>query len=649
MRFARFFCLILCCILLTSTNNAQVRLPQLVGDSMVLQRDTPLKIWGWSSPNEKISIRFRDKNYAVKADEKGNWLLTLPAQTAGGPFIMDIKASNTIQLKDILVGDVWFCSGQSNMVNPMERVKERFPEDIADNNYPQIRNFFIPTAADVKSIHTDLPASHWKATNEKNILEFGSVSWFFARDLYQRYKIPIGIINSSVGGTPIQAWIGAESLQSLPKYASRLQQLKDMPVANGTPSQQPNPQNPLLRPDPDRGLTETPNWSDPAYIPERWHNYWLPGYWADQGVKGLNGVVWFRKEIDVPADMTGVAAKLMLGRIVDADQAWVNGVKVGNITYQYPPRRYDVPAGILKPGKNLIVVRVTNTAGKGGFVPDKPYFLAANGKTIDLRGQWQYKVGQVFPPGGNGFGGGGINSQNEPTGLYNTMVAPAIQYAVKGFVWYQGESNAGSPGDYNALMKALISDWRQRWQQGELPFLWVQLPNYQEVQYSPAESQWAEIREAQLQALSMPNTGMAVAIDLGEWNDIHPLNKKDVGLRLALLARNKAYGEKDLVASGPLFKEAVIEGNEIRIHFTNTGSGLALTNGKSPEQFAIAGADRKFVWAKARIDGNTVIVSSEKIPQPKYVRYAWADNPENPNLCNKEGLLASPFRTDSQQ
>jgi sialate O-acetylesterase len=632
--------------------SAQVRLPQLVGDSMVLQRDIALKIWGWSAPNEKISIRFRDKNYAVKADEKGNWLLTLPAQTAGGPFTMDIKASNTIQLKDILVGDVWFCSGQSNMVNPMERVKERFPEDIADNNYPQIRNFFIPTAADVKAIHDDLPISHWKATNAKNILEFGSVSWFFARDLYKRYKIPIGIINSSVGGTPIQAWIGAEGFQSMPKYANRLLQFKDDPDANKIPANRQPASRPFpaTPPDPDKGSTEIPNWSDPAYVPERWHDYWLPGYWADQGVKGLNGVVWFRKEIDVPAEMTGVPAKLMLGRIVDADQAWVNGVKVGNITYQYPPRRYDVPAGLLKPGKNLIVVRITNTAGKGGFVPDKPYFLAANGKTIDLRGQWQYKVGQVFSPGPGGFGGGGgINAQNEPTGLYNTMVAPAIQYAVKGFLWYQGEANAGSPGDYYALMKALVTDWRQRWQLGELPFLWVQLPNYQEVQYSPVESQWAEIREAQLQALQLPNTGMAVAIDLGEWNDIHPLNKKDVGLRLALQARQKVYGEKELVASGPLFKEAVIEGNEIRIHFTETGSGLALTNGKSPEQFAIAGADKKFVWAKARIDGNTVVVSSEKIPQPKYVRYAWADNPENPNLCNKEGLPASPFRTDTQQ
>jgi len=343
--------------------------------------------------------------------------------------------------------------------------------------------------------------------------------------------------------------------------------------------------------------------------------------------------------------MAGKPAKLFVGRIVDADETWVNGVSVGNITYQYPPRRYDIPAGLLKEGKNLLVVRITNTSGKGGFVPDKRYELTDGVTHIDIRGDWQYKVGTVFPPHA-GSGPPPFVQQNEPTGLYNTMVAPVIRYGIRGFVWYQGEANTGNPKEYRQLLPALINDWRAKWQLGEVPFLYVQLPNFMEVQYWPAESQWAELREAELDALSLPRTAMAVAIDAGEWNDIHPLDKKDVGDRLALAAENIAYGDKSVVASGPVFRAAVVEGHRIVIHFTNTGSGLVAKGGGDLKQFAIAGADKKFVWADARIVGDDVIVSSEEIPNPVYVRYAWADNPEGANLYNKEGLPASPFRTD---
>jgi sialate O-acetylesterase len=373
----------------------------------------------------------------------------------------------------------------------------------------------------------------------------------------------------------------------------------------------------------------------------------VPGYWADQGIRGLNGVVWYRKEIDVPASMAGVPAKLFLGRIVDADEAYVNGVRVGNITYQYPPRRYEVPATTLKAGKNIIVVRVTNTAGKGGFVPDKPYYITANGQSIDLKGEWQYKVGDVFAPG-RGFGGGGgqISQQNIPTGLYNTMVAPVIPYAIKGATWYQGEANSGRPQEYAKLLPALIADWRNKWNDPQLPFLFVQLPNFMEMNYLPSESQWAQLRESQFLSLSVPNTAMAVAIDAGEWNDIHPLNKKDVGERLALAARKLAYGEDKLVASGPLYQSAAVEGNKIRISFSSTGSGLIAKDDDQLNYFAIAGADKKFVWAKAVIEGDKVVVWSEDVAAPLYVRYAWADNPDGANLYNREGLPASPFRTD---
>jgi sialate O-acetylesterase len=290
---------------------------------------------------------------------------------------------------------------------------------------------------------------------------------------------------------------------------------------------------------------------------------------------------------------------------------------------------------------------VLNTAGKGGFVPDKPYYLTANGQDIDLKGDWMYKVGEVYPPGRGGGGGGGpISAQNQPASLFNAMVAPLVNYTMKGFLWYQGEANSGRPAEYAQLLPALIADWRNLWQQPNAPFLFVQLPNFMDVQYTPSESQWAVLRESQLKSLSVPNTAMAVAIDIGEWNDIHPLNKKDVGERLALGARKIAYGENDIVYSGPIYQSSKIEGNKIILTFDQVGSGLTTNDGEAPAQFAIAGADRKFVWAKAAIKGNTIEVWSDEVASPAFVRYAWADNPQGANLYNKEGLPASPFRTD---
>jgi len=629
---------------------AQVRLPQLISDGMVLQRDTKLNLWGWASPGEHISIRFNHQTSKIVADAAGNWKITILPMKAGGPYQMDIDASNHIIIKNILIGDVWFCSGQSNMVINMERVKEKYPTDIASADFPQIRNIFVSTIADVKKVHQDLPPAKWITANPIDVLNFGAVAYFFARDLYLKYHIPIGIINSSVGGTPIQAWTSAEGLKGIPKYADRLAQFKDTAYLNRLL----NPVKPAIEQkteskQPDKGLSGELKWYEVNYQPKDWHKFWLPGYWADQGIKGLNGVVWFRKEIQVPSRMVGKPAKLFVGRIVDADETYVNGTKVGGITYQYPPRRYTIPAGVLKPGSNLIVVRVTNTLGKGGFVPDKRYELTDDTTTIDIRGDWQYKVGQVFDPtSGVSNITAPFSAQNEPAGLYNTMVAPVTNYAVKGFVWYQGEANTFSPKEYNQLLPVLISDWRAKWKKPDLPFLYAQLPNFMEVQYTPSESQWAELREAQLHTLSVPNTGMAVAIDAGEWNDIHPLNKKDVGDRLALAAEKVAYGEQQLVSSGPIFQSATVEGNKIIIRFTSVGSGLMIKDGAELNQFAIAGADKKFVWAKAIIDGDKVVVTNKEVSKPMYVRYAWADNPEGANLYNKEGLPASPFRTDSQ-
>ena len=615
---------------------AQVRLPQLISDGMVLQRDQPIEIRGWASPGENVRITFAGRSKNAVTSSSGSWSAQFPARPAGGPFTMEIDGASHLTIKDILIGDVFFCSGQSNMVIPMERVKEKYPEEITGADFPQIRNFFIPTVSDVQQPHNDLPASKWMAATPENVLKFGAASWFFAKELHQRYHIPIGIINSSVGGMPIQAWISAEGLKDIPNYRDRVAQIRDS-------AWHPSDTVTVLPPTTDEGLTSSVKWYDPSYTPEGWRPFWLPGYWADQGVHGLNGIVWFRKVIDVPASMAGKPAKLFVGRIVDADETYVNGTKVGNITYQYPPRRYEVPAGLLKAGKNVLVVRVTNYTGKGGFVPDKRYELTDGTTHVDIRGDWQYKVGAAFPvmpPAKPTF-----SAESEPTGLYNTMVAPVTHTAIKAFLWYQGEANAWNPGEYKALLPALISDWRNKWGRQDLPFLYVQLPNFMDMQYTPSESSWAVIREAQLQALSIPHTGMAVTIDAGEWNDIHPLNKKDVGQRLALAARVVVYGEKGLEYAGPLFRSMERKGDSVYLHFTHTGSGL-VAKGSRLKGFSVAGADNHFVWADAVIAGDAVIVHSSQVANPAAVRYAWADNPGDANLYNREGLPASPFRTD---
>jgi len=633
-----------------SPAQSTVRLPQLVSNGMVLQRDAKIKLWGWADTGEKLTIRFNGKRLSATADKNGKWVAQLPAMRAGGPYTMQIDAGNHITLSDILIGDVWFFSGQSNMTVLMERVKELYPQDIETANYPQIRNFFVPTKSDVRRVYEDLPPGKWVKADPHTVLDFAAVPFFMSRALYQKYHVPIGIINSSVGGTPVQAWISADAVGGIDDFTKRIAQFRDSSFFDQF-KRSPQPA-PVAKPAEvaDLGLKGTVKWFDPAYEAKGWHNFWLPGYWADQGVRGLNGVVWFRKEIEVPASMVGKAAKLFMGRIIDADETYVNGQKVGNITYQYPPRRYEIPAGLLKAGKNLIVVRVTNSSGKGGFVPEKRYELTDGKTSLDLRGDWQYKVGQAFDDRRGRMGGGFnmLNAQNEPSGLFNTMIYPAVPYTIKGFVWYQGESNVGTK-NYATLLKTLITDWRQRWGQGDLPFLVVQLPNFGEVQYTPAESGWAEIREAQQDVLSLPRSGMVVSIDAGEWNDIHPLRKKIIGDRLALAAEKLAYGDQSVVFSGPVLRSANVDGQKIVLTFNNVGSGLIAKGDSMLSGFAVAGADKRFVWADAKITGDKVVISNAEVPAPMYVRYAWADNPESANLYNKEGLPASPFRTDRPQ
>lgn len=621
---------------------SQVRLPAIVTDGMILQRDTPLKIWGWASPGEKVTVQFDRGKYTTKANAHGKWQVGLPAMPADGKtHTLNVKGKNTITINDILLGDVWFCSGQSNMVHQMNIHDVTYAKDIQEANFPAIRQFWVPNTTQLIAPAEELPSGEWVPAIGDKVRPFSAVAYFFARSLHQKYQVPVGIINASWGGTPIEAWISEEGLKNFEDLLPVLLKNKDTSYVNQANRIAARANTP--RPSDDLGIKSTPQWSDPAYQPKGWKPINVPGYWEDQGIRDLNGVVWYRKEIHVPASMTGKEAGVWLGRIVDADELYINGQKIGGFGYMYPQRRYKVAKDVLKAGKNVFVVRVTNHGGKGGFVPDKPYCLFTGKDTIDLKGTWHYKVGEVFEPASPGPPA--IALHNQPSALYNAMVHPVIHYGIKGVLWYQGESNTAKPERYEALLTSLIHDWRTRWEKPELPVIFAQLPGFMDYNYLPVESNWARHREEVLKTLKVPHTAMTVNIDLGEWNDVHPENKKDVGERMALAAYKLAYGE-NLVYSGPIYRSAVTEGHRILLSFDHTASGLITADGEAPAEFAIAGEDKKFRWAKARIEGDRIAVWNDNIPNPRYVRYAWADNPVNPNVYNREGLPASPFRTD---
>jgi sialate O-acetylesterase len=637
LRYVWFVCVL---SLFSLTVHAQIKLPLFFCDSMILQRDAKINIWGWASANEKVTIKFDGKTYKTKTADDGKWKLQLAPMKAGGPYTMELKGNNKIVLHDILIGDVWVCAGQSNMEHQMKLHAVLYADEIAHANYTEIRQFKVPNTTDLQSPQDNFSSGSWKWANSNDIKDFSAVAYFFAKALYQKYHIPVGIINASWGGIPVEAMMSEDALKDFPSILKTVEKNKDTAYVNEVNRKAFAAMN-AGNDNEDKGITG--RWFDTSYQPKEWRRIAVPGYWEDQGIKDLDGVVWYRREIDIPASMINQPAKVFLGRIVDADELYINGIKVGSTAYLYPQRRYAVTNGILKPGKNLFVVRVTNNFGKGGFVPDKPYQLIAGNDTLDLTGYWQYKVGQVNRPQHSFINT--IALQNQPTALYNSMIAPLVGYNIKGFVWYQGESNTGKPDEYAKLQPAMINDWRKKWQQPDIPFLFVQLPGFMDYNYLPSESQWAMFREAQATSLSVANTGMAVAIDLGEWNDIHPDRKKDVGDRLALAAEKVAYKDS-IVYAGPTYQSSAIEGNRITLTFTNTGSGLTTSDGEEPATIAIAGDDKKFVWAHAKIENDKLVVWSDEITSPKYVRYAWADDPSNPNLVNKEGLPAIPFRTD---
>lgn len=623
---------------------ADVRLPQLLSSGMVLQRNAEITLWGWADADEELAISFDGQTYRTTADDAGEWQARLPEKKAGGPYVIKIQGENTITLEDILIGDVWIASGQSNMELPMERVEPLYPQEVKTANNPHIRHFQVPDSYNFKAPQNDIESGSWQAATPETVPQFSAVAYFFAKNIQHSQGVPIGIINAALGGSPVEAWISEETLKQFPEPYAELQRFKNDKLIERIMADDRKRadswHNSLDKKD--KGLRDGGYiWAAPALEIKDWYTMEIPGYWPETPKGPLNGVVWFRKTIEIPAELADAEAKLILGRIVDADSVFVNATLVGSTGYQYPPRRYDVPAGVLKAGENTIAVRVISQQGRGGFVLDKDYELQFADTSINLKGEWRYKVGATMAP---------LASQTfvrwKPTGLYNAMIAPLLNYGIKGVIWYQGESNVGHAEEYRERFSTMIYDWREKWGQGDFPFLFAQLASFLEPVSEPMDSNWALLREAQRETLSVPNTAMAVAIDVGEWNDIHPLNKKAVGDRLAAAAQKIAYDE-DVVYSGPLYKSAKIKGNQIVLSFYHKGSGLIAQGDGTLKYFAIAGEDRRFVWAQAEIRGDKVVVWSDEIENPKAVRYAWADNPEGANLYNEEGFPASPFRTDS--
>ncbi|MEI3790787.1 MULTISPECIES: sialate O-acetylesterase [unclassified Chryseobacterium] len=632
-RLNKILSLLLCifCIFI----EAKIKLPALVSDGMVLQRNQRLNVWGKADAGEKVEIKFINKKYSTTADQAGNWKIQLPEQKAGGPYTMTI---NEITLKDILIGDVWLASGQSNMELPMRRLTPLYADEIKNANNQNIRFFTVPQKYNFKLPQAELDGGRWEATNPQTILNFSGVAYFFAKELSEKNKVAIGIIHTSLGGSPIQAWMDENSLKKYPEYLDEAKKWQNDDLIKSTESGEQALSKAWYTELDESDIGFNQHWENFDLNDSDWKTMNIPGSWEDKE-GSFEGSVWFRKEINLTKNQAGKAAFLNLGRIKDADVTYINGTKVGNVTYEYPPRWYNIPAGILKEGKNVIAVRITNGSGKGQFIADKPYYLDIDGNKIDLKTEWKYKIGAKMEK----MAPGQTFIRWKPTGLYNAMIHPLINYNIKGAIWYQGESNTGKPKEYGDLLTTMILDWRNKWNQKDLPFFTVQLANFMEPKNQPAESNWAELRDQQRQvSLKVPNTGLAVIIDLGEWNDIHPLDKKTVGDRLALQALKVAY-RKNITADGPVYQSMKVEGNKIMLSFrpgTDDFEPVSELKG-----FAVKSKNGKYEWAKAKVEGNKIMVWNDDVKEPFAVRYDWADNPDG-NLKNKTGLPASPFTTE---
>ncbi|WP_025146483.1 sialate O-acetylesterase [Pedobacter jeongneungensis] len=632
-------------LLLGGAARASISLPSLLSSNMVLQREKPIKVWGYGHPGEGVTIELNGKKVRTTAGTDGKWYTTLPKMSAGGPFEMVFTGENKVILSNILVGDVWVCSGQSNMEFNLQDVNKADLE-IKNADYSQIRLYSVGKEISLKEKAES--RGSWTNCTPEQARYFSAVGYFFGRRLHQDLKVPIGLINASWGGTVIESWISSEGLINEETFGLKAQQ-----VARFDSTSYNRKQRKL-----NSEWITTFNSRDSGYKNQDylwgkvstadWKNIQLPSAWEfteKPDLLELDGVVWLSRKISLKENDLMSDATLSLGVILNADQTFVNGILVGSTADSWGKlRNYTVPRSVLKTGTNTITVRVENYGGDGGMM-SKPELvkLKTSAGPMALAGLWQYRIGYKMTTYDRPEKE--LSPNTLPTLMYNNMISPLTGLSIKGFIWYQGESNWDRGYQYRNLLPMLIADWRKKFGDAHLPFLYVQLANFHKAPANPEDSYWAEVREAQDLAQKTPYTGMITAIDLGDPSNIHPKNKQEVGRRLAMLAEQSVY-RLPVDSVSAQFRSFKISGTEIILTASETYKGLKTKSGEV-KGFQIAGKDRKWYWAQAKIIGkSTISVSSKEVKDPVAIRYAWADNPESANVVNSENLPLMPFRTD---
>ncbi len=616
---------------------AEVVLPKIFSDNMVLQRNSLIPVWGWADPDELIQVKFNNQTKSVKADKTGKWIIRLDPENAGGPYDLIIIGKNVAEIKNVLVGEVWLCSGQSNMEWTVG-LSMNAKKEIGEANNPFIRH--IKIAKDVNSLpNNDFKGGSWQVCDSTTVANFSGVGYFFAKNLYNELKIPVGLINSSWGGTNIETWISREGFESSEEFK---EMIAYMPKLNLDSLSKVKVRSSEMRIEALQGTKfkdiNTKSFKELSFDDSKWPALNQPQLWEQQSIGELDGVVWLRKTIVLSASDFNKEARIELAKIDDEDVTYVNGIKVGSTNRWDSKRIYTIPAGILKAGGNVIAVRIVDNGGGGGIYGDTADMKLFVGETvIKLSGDWKFHVESIKKV---------TNENSLPSLCYNAMINPLIPYAFQGVLWYQGESNSGRSYQYRKAFPLLINDWRQKWNNQNMPFYFVQLATFNTSGNSNEGCGWAELREAQTMTLSIPNTGMCVTTDIGTPWDIHPTNKQDVGKRLAAIALNNIYNKK-MICSGPMYKSMEIKDDQVILSFDDIGTGLY-----TPDKygyikgFEIAGKDSVFHYAKAFIKGKTIVLFSEKVENPVAVHFGWVGDASDCNLFNREGFPAVPFRTD---
>ena len=508
---------------------AKVRLPSVLSDGMVLQRDMPAMIWGWADSGETFWIEWNGAGFMVTAKEDGCWSAELPATKAGGPYTLTV---GDIVLNDILVGDVFLCSGQSNMELPVRRVTDMFADEVASYENEQIRHYIVPKVFDFNNPQEDTPESHWKKCTQENVMEFSALAYFFAKEIYRNTGVPVGLVNASWGGTPVEAWTSEEALKDFPKHINEKRLYEDSGYRDRIKQiegENFHHWNTVLH-EGDPGHHESPAWYEEDYDDSAWQIVdMFSREWGNDGLNPQAGSHWLRKDFTMPAESAGKAGILRLGCIVDSDSVYVNGYFVGTTGYQYPPRIYRIPAGVLHEGENNVTVRIISNGGQPSFVPEKPYKIICDGHEISLAGEWRYRQGSPMPKAPEM-----MFFCYKPVCLYNAMIHPIRNLRYSGVLWYQGESNVDRRNEYAALLTAMIGCWRESFNDSGLPFHIIELADFLHESDVEGRKAWAEMRQEQARAVQMnSNTVLIRNSDLGEWNDIHPLDKKTLGKRVA--------------------------------------------------------------------------------------------------------------------